>query len=352
MEVLPLDRCGLPLRRRGKQWMCGANPIAITRDHALAGRRLHGSRADEVVHLCGAQVGVEREGKQCPPHRAAEVGHSHPQQVLHIVRHRDVLAQRVEVPTDKQPADLEGEQRVSQGGVVDPAKQMVREAEPEPFGEEVSRGAEAHGADEQVLGVSVGERLLQGRGASWAPRAEERDRLLIDASHGVRQRLLRGSVEPLDVVDREEQRISGRERAQRGQHAERDQVRLRRARRIGAVERHVERLALRRRQRRQLFGGDAIEQVDERSEGQPRLRAACPRHESSTAALEPELDAALPKAGLPDARLTLEDQRRRRAGILRYQLSDGAELSLPGDKSPRCRSAGHAMPGRGAPMAP
>ena len=228
---------------------------------------------------------------------------------------------------------------------------MVRQAEPEPLGEEVSRRAEAHRAYEQVLGTSVGERLLQSRVASRAPRAEKRDRLLIDTSHGVRQRLLRGSVEPLDVVDRDEQRISGRERAQRGQHAERDQVRLRRARGIGAVERDVERPALRWRQRRQLFVGDAVEQVDERSEGQPRLRAACPRHENPTAPLEPELDAALPEARLPDARLTLEDQRRGRR-ILRYQLPDGAELSLPSNQSPRCRCPGHAVPGRGAPMAP
>ena len=184
-------------------------------------------------------------------------------------------------------------------------------------------------------GVSVGERLLQRR-AGPGRLANRKVTWSVSCARGVRQRLLGGSVEPLDVVDRQEQRP----RVASARSADSTLSAIGWAPRGGpsapAVERHVERAQLRWRQRGKLFGADAIEEVDQGGEGRPGLRAACPRREHPKAALGP-------RATPLSQRLVLPTPARPRGSaprspVRRCQVSDLAELSLPGDQGMPRRS--------------
>ena len=100
------------------------------------------------------------------------------------------------------------------------------------------------------------------------------------------------------------------QRPERGEHGERDRLGLRRSvRRVGPVERDVQRAHLRRRDRSELLARDRVEQVDQPGERQPALVLAGPGDEHAAAVLAGPRDAALPQAGLADARITLEHQR-------------------------------------------
>ena len=69
------------------------------------------------------------------------------------------------------------------------------------------------------------ERALEHRAAAGAAREQERDRLAGEPAGGERERLGRRRVEPLDVVDRDDDRAVGGDRAQQVQEPERDRAR-------------------------------------------------------------------------------------------------------------------------------
>ena len=83
-------------------------------------------------------------------------------------------------------------------------------------------------------------------------------------------------IEPLDVVDRDEQAVFFRQGAQRAEEPDRHGVRERCAvdGRGPAQQRHLERLELGCRQMRELLGADAVEHVDEHTEDEPSLGVA------------------------------------------------------------------------------
>ena len=88
-----------------------------------------------------------------------------------------------------------------------------------------------------------------GRLASRKPTA-----LVLEPASRERERVRRRTIEPLDVVDRDQQRPAGGQRAQPIQQAERRSHAARGGdvRRLGPQQRHLQRDALRSRQTRQL----------------------------------------------------------------------------------------------------
>jgi hypothetical protein len=87
-------------------------------------------------------------------------------------------------------------------------------------------------------------------------------------------------------------------------------VRLRRrARRLGAQQRDLERRALWRRQPGQPAGVDAVAQVDQRGERQLGLGAAGLCRQHAQPALAGRRDAGLPQRRLADSRRAGEDER-------------------------------------------
>ena len=137
------------------------------------------------------------------------------------------------------------------------------------------------------------------------------------------------------------------ERAEGGEDGERDHLRLRRgAGRFGTVERDLERAQLRRRDRRQLLARDAVEEVDQRGEGELGLGAAAPRDQHPDAALPRLGDALLHQAGLADAGGPVE-QHGLPGLPARQPGPDGVELGLSRDQARRRRFGGRTGQGRG-----
>ena len=90
----------------------------------------------------------------------------------------------------------------------------------------------------------------------------------------------RGRVEPLHVIDRNQQWLGLCERAQAGQNRDANRPRIRRpASGLGKQERHFERAAPRRRHRRQHLVEHALEQVTETGMSKAALGPRRPRRQ-------------------------------------------------------------------------
>ena len=231
-------------------------------------------------------------------------------------------------------------------GLEDAAKDVPREAQPEPLGEDTPRRAEAQVRDLDAFERPPLERALEGRRRAGPPREQERDRLTVEAAGGEGERVGGRTIDPLEVVDGQKDRLVGSERAQRVEQADRDRVGLgRSSRRLGPEERHLQGMELGRRQACELVSTDAVEQVDQRRGREERLGAAPARREDAKAALAGEVDACLPESRLADSRLAREDERPWRAvrleeGVQRRQL----RLAADDSPAPLCRLAHLSCP--------
>ncbi len=109
------------------------------------------------------------------------------------------------------------------------------------------------------------KRILRGRPAFARPaRDEKQNRFVEQPSYGELESGRRGRVEPLHVVDRNQQWLGLCERAQAGQNRDANRPRIRRPPPgLGKQERYLERAAPWRRHRRQHLVEHAVEQVAE-----------------------------------------------------------------------------------------
>jgi hypothetical protein len=172
------------------------------------------------------------------------------------------------------------------------------------------------------------ELFLERGSRALALGQEEDDVLVRQTSDGVGQGLLRGPVQPLDVIEGDQQGVDARHAALRRQHAERDGAWLGRIDRVRPVERDVERPQLRWRQGREIVVTNLVEEVDQRGERQPGLRAARPGSKHPPPLGVREGDTALPQARLSDPRLALENHCRGTALVAGQQLGDACLLGL------------------------
>src|SRR3982751_6795233 len=102
---------------------------------------------------------------------------------------------------------------------------MPRQAQPEPLRERASDRAEAEWADLELLQPRRFERTLEWRRTTGPPREDEGDRGRPETARRKDECVGRGRVEPLDVVDRDQQRLVCGERSKRIQEPERDRSR-------------------------------------------------------------------------------------------------------------------------------
>ena len=151
--------------------------------------------------------------------------------------------------------------------------------------------------------------------AGWpSGRAARRKRTgdAVEAARRVGERVGGRAVEPLDVVDRDEDGLPGGERAEGAQEADRDRRALgRRPRRRRPKQRDLERVQLRGREAAELGRCDPVEQVDQRRERVLGLGVGGSRREHAKTALARSVDARLPERRLADAGAADEQERRR-----------------------------------------
>ena len=109
------------------------------------------------------------------------------------------------------------------------------------------------------------------------PGEHEDDGAVVQAPRGEGERVAGGGVQPLEVVDGDQQRAVRRERAQRVPEAERDRAAVGRLTvRFHAQERHLQRRELGGRHALEAPEIHTVEQIDQAREGQLRLRPAGP----------------------------------------------------------------------------
>jgi hypothetical protein len=286
-----------------------AHAVAVDEQEAGIDGVLECERVRDRRELRQAQVGAQRDGEQQPAHGAGQTDHASVQQVLDRLRHRDVGPVFHRRARSERAPDLECEQRVADRRLDDAAHDPPGYRQPEPLGQDPPRRAEAQRADLDARQPSPVEGLLELRRRCRAPGEEECDRFALEPAGGEGKRVGGRRIEPLDVVDCDQQRPAGCQRAERVQEADRDRVHLRRRiRRLGPQQRRFERAQLGNRQHRQLVCVDSVEQVDQSCEGELCLSPARPRREHAQPVLARSPDPGLPERRLADPRSTDEDE--------------------------------------------
>ena len=242
-----------------------------------------------------AQVGAERDGQEQPAHALREPVDPQPEEILDRVGHREVLADPGRPVVDQLAPDLEREQGIAERGVVDPPQELARDAQPEPVAQDAADRAEAEWAEFHPLDAVRVERELERRRRPRPAGEEEADPGALEPSRGKREGGGRGGVEPLDVVERDQDGITRRHRTERVEATDADGVGLGCAiGRHGAQQGDIESVKLRWRQACQFLRRHPVEQVDERRKREPRLCIARPGDEHAHAPLPRRLDAVLP----------------------------------------------------------
>jgi hypothetical protein len=331
VELAPLARAGAFPRRSGEQRVRGAHAVALEEQHAGVGGVVERVRPADRRELAGAQVGAQGDGEEQSAHRAREPRHARAEQVFDRIRNREVLADLERLALGQRASELQCEQRVAKRGVDDPAQELPRQAEAEPVGQEAADRADAERADLETLQPFPLERPLQLGPAARTLGEEKANRLALEPARGERERLGGGRIEPLHVVDRDEERLVSGQRAQPVQESDGDRLRVRRCTDgLGPQQRDLQRAQLRGRQLCELVRADAVEQVDQRREGEPRLGAARPGGENAQAVLPRNVGPGLPERGLADARPAGQHERPR--GLAgREELAQRGQLRLAAD---------------------
>ena len=152
------------------------------------------------------------------------------------------------------------------------------------------------------------------------PGDEQADRRLSEPTGDELERTRRRRVEPLDVVDGQENRSGLGQRAHDAEEAQRDGARLRRgAFGLPPEQRNLERVPLRFGEPRHRFGRDVLQQVAERGERELRLRIDRPADQDEVGPLRRWRRLASRASScrsLPRPRVRdLPDAPRRRRGI-------------------------------------
>ena len=194
----------------------------------------------------------------------------------------------------------------------------------------------------QSLDVGTGEGHVPGAvpGIVADPAREQKpDRLVTQAPEREGERLRRRRVEPLDVVDGDQQRTLAGDAAQEIEERDADGVRIRwpggrpgvPGRGILPKEGDAERPGLRAGQPFDRRVVDRLEEVPDGRVGERRFGIGRPGDEGPTAGLGGPIDSRLPERGLAHAGLGLDDEADRPASRAGKPVLDHRELACSAD---------------------
>jgi hypothetical protein len=183
--------------------------------------------------------------------------------------------------------------------------------------EELVNGAEAERADVQTLSSASRDRLRELRPLSTSAEAsgeQEENRLLVHTPKREGKRARRGRIEPLDVVDGDDNGPFGSQNLQRAADSDAEGARIEAFRLVLDEERDLERPSSRWGQRGQNVVEHTLEQVAEHHIGESLLRLDWPRRQDAQSSLTSGLDACKPERRLSDPHLALEHKRAGPSG--------------------------------------
>ncbi len=175
--------------------------------------------------------------------------------------------------------------------------------------------------------------LSRAAGSVDPPREQEGHALRLQTACRERHDGGRRRIEPLLVVDRDDQRRTGGKRPQHIEKPGRERAPVGRYVCRPQQQSDLECPPLRLRQARQGLLQYRLQQIDEARERQRSLDLHRPRHECPVAPHPRRRESLAPERRLADARLPLDQQRLRRPGPNPSQEHvDARELSLPADQ--------------------
>ena len=161
-----------------------------------------------------------------------------------------------------------------------------------------------------VLGRAVVGRAVVGKQArAGAPGKEKQQRFSLQAPECEAERRGRGGIEPLVVVDRDDHRSTGSERSEDRLDGDAERPWVERPSAIRAQQRRVERATARSRELLQDLRRDLPEQVAEHEVREAALGFGRAGAQDVEESLVSGRRRRQPEGGLPDAGLTLENQR-------------------------------------------
>ena len=218
---------------------------------------------------------------------------------------------RVDVRAEN-AGELDREKRISAGPLVDAKQGLMREGPVEPVAQEPMERADAERAHSQPLDAVCSERPLELRRLRVVGQAageQDENPIHAEASQGKRKRARRRPIEPLDVVDGDQNRLSFTESVQHVPHGDGECAVVDGIfRRLLAEHGDLECAPPRRRQRGQRLLDDVLEEVAQTNVGKVALSLGRSRRENPQACRARVLDARKPERRLPDARLALQHE--------------------------------------------
>ena len=175
--------------------------------------------------------------------------------------------------------ELQGIERVAARHLVQPEHRRPRERSPQPIANEAVDRAQAERADAQPADLR-GKRTLELGRVIAPPGQENLNRLTLEPPQRERERIRRGHVQPLTVVDRDHDRLALRKRPQHVVHRHSERTRIG-ARLLAALqqERGLERLLPRSRELGKHLGSALAQQVAECGVRKPLLGLRRPGRE-------------------------------------------------------------------------
>ena len=253
-----------------------------------------------------------------------------------VVRERKVFA-RADRPAGERPGELDREERGAAGEFDDSSEQPAIGHDAEAIEEHAARGAHAQSSHVELLDRL--ERALERDGSVRASGHEEADRLVAEPAGGEDERLRRGRIQPMRVVDRDDHAATGRELAQNVEQRQPDRPAIKRLlRRLLAQQRDTECAPPRRCDAGEIVERDILEQVAESCERELGFGVARARCEDAELQLAGRADARLPERRLADARRAREDECACRSVRL-DEAAHALELGLATDDRPTPRDA-------------
>ena len=270
--------------------------------------------------------------RQCSPRRVRKPGQPHAHELVQRLRNRkrpSRVGARIE-----SAGQLQREERIAARPLVDAEQGLARKGPVEPVAQESMERADTERPDRQTPDRVRADRPLESRHCSLgaAGGEEQKHRARTEPAQGERERVRRRGVEPLEIVDRHEQRPVFGEHLQRAAGCDPERARIDPiVGRLLEEERDLERAPPRSGKRGQDVVENVLEQIAEAQVREPALGLRRPRREDAHPPRVGVLDAGKPERRLPDAGLTLEHEPGRPCRHVVDEGEDDATFFLSAD---------------------
>ena len=319
-----------------------AETRVVELDHSLPGGGVEGLDDGLTVPVCldhelDRRAG-ERRGEEDDVARIGrEPGEATAEELVQALGDGQGLAGgRPGARADELAPQLQREERVARRRLLNTDELRPRQIEADPLSQQVVERPQAQRADRESREPIRRKRAIElhrdGRVGRRPHRREQADTLVTQAAERDLQHTGRRRVEPLEVVEREDDRLPLGEHLEDVEQGQPDGSRVRsNLPGLGQQERDLERAPPQLRERGCHLVEDRCEQVGEPRERQQRLGLHAPVQQDAAEPLLGFLDTCLPQDRLADPRLAGEDERGRAILDAGQKRLDRAELLLAAD---------------------